>query len=62
MMLNTKEHYDIMSQFEILFNHCRLDKENKELWGKGRVYQDGKVNDLFLAYRLGYSFGKTQAI
>jgi hypothetical protein len=57
-MLNTKEHYDLMAKFEQDFKNERLDKENKELWSKGRIYQDGTVNNLFLAYRLGYSFRK----
>lgn len=58
VMLHTKEHYDLMAKFERDFKHERLDKEDKELWSKGRIYQSGAVNSLFLAYRLGYSFGK----
>jgi hypothetical protein len=57
-MLKTQEHYDLMAQFERAFKHERLDKEDKELWNKSQIYQDGKVNNLFLAYRLGYSYGK----
>lgn len=57
-MLNTKEHYDLMLKFERDFKGVRLDRENKELWAKGNIYQDGNVNSLFLAYRMGYSFGK----
>lgn len=36
----------------------RLDKEDKSLWAKGNIYQDGMTNELFLAYRKGYGFGK----
>jgi hypothetical protein len=56
--LFSKEQYDLMNQFEREFKTERLDKENKDMWSKGRIYQDGNVNRLFLAYRSGYSFGK----
>ena len=58
MMLNTKEHYDLMVVFEREFKWERLDKEDKDMWSKGRIYCDGLVNKMFLAYRLGYSLGK----
>lgn len=60
-MLFSKEHYDLMESFEREFSHFRLDKEAKELWPREVIYQDGRVNVLFLAYRRGYAFGKTQA-
>lgn len=59
-MLHDKEHYDLMAAFE----HChseRLDKEDKALWPKGAIYQDGRVNELFLAYRHGYAYAKADA-
>lgn len=57
-MLMTKEHYDLMASFEREHKHCRLDREkDKELWKKGAVYQDGHVNELFMAYRKGYALG-----
>lgn len=56
-MLTTKEHYDLMAQFEREFSG-RMDREDKSLWPQGYVYQDGHVNNLFLAYRRGYSFCK----
>lgn len=56
MILTSKEHYDLITQFEAEFSHRRLDKETKDLWPKGYVYQDGMTNDLFLAYRRGYAF------
>ena len=58
MMLNTKEHYDLMVVFEREFKWERLDKEDKDMWSKGHIYCDGFVNKMFLAYRRGYSFGK----
>lgn len=56
-MLATQEHYELMAMFEKVA-YGRMDKEAKELWAKGRVYQDGKVNELFLMYRNGYAYGK----
>lgn len=59
-MLKTQEHYDLMAQFER--EHIgRFDKEPKEYWPRGIIYQDGRVNELFLTYRRGYAFGKTTA-
>lgn len=57
-MLNTKEHYQLMEMFEKSFRGNRFDKEDKSFWAKGNVYQCGVTNNLFLAYRLGYAFGK----
>jgi hypothetical protein len=59
MTLHDKEHYDLMVQFEKDCGPQRFDKEPKNLWAKGIIYQDGNVNNLFIAYRLGYSLGKT---
>ena len=60
-MLNKKEHYDLMAQFERdCANIGRFDKEPKDLWKPpiNAFYQDGQVNQLFLIYRKGYAFGK----
>ena len=54
-----KEHHELLEQFERDFPYCRKDKENKTLWTIGNVYQSGETNQLFLAYRKGYSLGKT---
>ena len=60
VMLLTKRHYELMDNFEREYKHRRLDREkNKELWKRGNVYEDGAINDLFLAYRKGYAFGAT---
>lgn len=53
--LLTKEHYGLMAQFE-REHSGRFDREEKSLWPKGIVYQDGRVNELFMAYRRGYAF------
>lgn len=57
MTLTSKEHYDLMAHFDREFSHHRLDKEPKELWAKGVLYQNGMANELFLAYRRGYALG-----
>lgn len=59
MGIGTKEHAELMAMFEKEFKHRRLDREAKELWPQGAVYQDGHVNELFLAYRRGCSYGRT---
>lgn len=56
-MLKTQEHYDLMDMFEREFKGERMDRENKQLWENGHIYQNGQTNALFLAYRKGYSFG-----
>jgi len=57
-MLMTKEHYTLLEMFEREHKHYRLSREkNKELWKRGHIYEDGHVNDLFLAYRKGYALG-----
>ncbi len=61
MSIQDKEHYELMAQFEQQFKP-RKDKEAKELWSKGVIYQDGHTNALFLAYRLGYAFGKAVSL
>jgi uncharacterized membrane protein len=57
-MLNTIEHIELMEQFEKTFKYERLDKEDRTLWPRGIIYQNGQTNALFLAYRHGYAFGK----
>ncbi len=57
-MLKSKEHYELMANFDREFSGCRLDKESKDLWPNGVVYQDGRANELFLAYRRGYALAK----
>ncbi len=58
-MLKTAEHSELVAQFEKDFKGCgRMDKEPKELWPRGAIYQDGAVNNMFKAYRIGYAYGK----
>lgn len=57
-MLGTKEHYELLEQFEKNFGNMRLDREEKEMWKIGAVYQNGETNNMYKAYILGYSLGK----
>lgn len=60
MRLLDKEHYELMDMFEKEYKHKRLDREeDQDLWKRGHVYQSGETNELFLAYRKGYAFGKS---
>lgn len=56
-MLMKKEHYDLMSTFERQHSG-RFDKEDKALWPNGIIYQDGRVNELFLAFRRGHAYAE----
>jgi hypothetical protein len=59
MQIVTQEHGAVMAQFEREFKGRRLDRELKHFWARGQVYQDGQVNELFLAYRRGYALAKS---
>jgi hypothetical protein len=58
MDLGSREHYELMEAFEREFRGHRLDREDKEFWRIEQIYQSGETNDLFLAYRRGYAFGR----
>lgn len=59
MKIGSKEHYDILEQFEKEFYYLRLDREqNKETWKKGDVYENGETNNIYKAFILGYSVGR----
>ena len=57
-MIETKEHYDLMAEFQKVYPRRRSDREPKNLWASGAVYQDGMTNELFKAYRMGYALGR----
>ena len=58
-MIGTKEHYDVIEFFETKgLPHGRNDKEPKELWLKGQIYQDGKRNNEFQMFFAGYMLGR----
>lgn len=56
--VGTKEFYDILENFEKNFYHMRLDKESKEYWGTGQIFQNGETNNAYKAYVQGYSLGR----
>ncbi len=57
--IGSKEHYELLAQFEKNFSHMRLDREqDKSLWKIGQVYEDGETNALYTAYILGYMHGR----
>lgn len=57
-MLGTQEHYDVIAMFDREFKGHRLDKEDKSMWKRGHVYQNGETDALFNAYLRGYALGK----
>lgn len=58
-MLGTKEHYELMARFEQAYKgHARMDKEPKENWRTGWIYQHGELNQLWIAFQRGYAYGK----
>lgn len=62
--LHSQEHYDLIAAFEREFRRGdfpgrgSLEREPKDQWAGGSLYQNGEVNALFLAYRRGYALGK----
>lgn len=57
--IKSREHYELMEHFErTIGRHLRVDRETKEMWHCGSVYQNGEANNLFIAYREGYSLHK----
>jgi hypothetical protein len=58
--LTSQEHYDLIAQFERdpASKGFRRDKESKDQWARGHIYQHGELNELFLMYRRGYVMGK----
>ncbi|VFR32402.1 hypothetical protein BER2_1680 [plant metagenome] len=58
--LTSREHYDLMAAFE-REHRGRMDREPKESWQRGIIYQDGHVNEMFLIYRRGYAYGQCVA-
>lgn len=62
MTLVSKEHYEMIEMFEKVFaGQYRMEKEDKTMWTKGRVYQHDNLNQLFLAFRHGVAYGKAVA-
>lgn len=59
MQLFSKEHYELLAQFEKQNNLTEDAREkDQEWWKRGYVYSNGETNRDFISYRKGYSFGK----
>lgn len=58
MNLFNKEQFEIIEQFEKTYPYIRKDKEPKKLWKKKIIYQDGQVNELFIAFCFGVAYGE----
>jgi hypothetical protein len=58
MTLGSQDHIELIAMFERIYKGERLDKEAKEYWPKGNVYQSGETNKLFLAFRHGAAYGQ----
>ena len=61
MNVGTKEHYDMMDQFEkvakeLIYGHKVERAVNRETVGE--FYYDGYVNTMFKAFMYGYAFHK----
>lgn len=60
--LKPMELENLMRQFEAdMSPGGRLDKEQRDLWARNVIYQDGATNNLFLAYLHGYVYGIREA-
>ncbi len=60
MQVTSQEHYNMMADFERQFPGNRFDKEPKAMWAKKAIYQNGEVNNMFLAFRAGYSTARCE--
>lgn len=58
MTIGSNEHYEMLENFEKNFKGHRLDREDMKLWVKSQFYENGETNALFLAYSIGYAFGR----
>lgn len=54
MFVKSKERHDLMNEFEGLFPDERLEAPDTQRKRVPIFYQDGEVDKLFLAFRLGY--------
>lgn len=59
MNIGSKEHYEILENFEKQFSQYNLTREeNKDLWKKGYVYANGETNKLYQGFLSGYAFAR----
>ena len=58
MQVGSKEFYELMEQFERDFSQFRPRREQEDVW-EYRHFYTNEVNNMFLAYMAGYSFGRS---
>jgi hypothetical protein len=58
MLLFTKEHYEMMEHFE-KDAPGRTNREPKENWSRHMFYENGEVNNAFLAFQRGVAYGRS---
>lgn len=58
-VLIDEEHHELVSAFEHFYQGL-LDKEERRLWGKGLIYKNSQMNQLFIAFRHGYKYGRSE--
>lgn len=62
MKIGSKEFYDMMDNFENNKNNLpytgSFEREDKSMWVRGQIYQDGKTNSFFQCFMLGYQLGR----
>lgn len=66
MQIGTKDHHEAVAMFDKIAKSnpamtFRLDKEARDDWKLGRVYQDGVANMAFLAFLQGVVYGRATA-
>jgi hypothetical protein len=64
MKIGTKEHYDMLDQFEhdihlLATFRGSFAREHSRHWLQGNFYCDGHTNDLFKAYCFGYAHARS---
>jgi len=57
MTITSKEHFDLLAQFEKPFK-SKPAREEKSLWAHS-IYCDGAINRDFLRFREGYALAKS---
>ena len=58
MTVGSKEFYDVLAQFEQTYKYKKLTREDKSLWSRGQVYENGAINELYKAFAAGYANGR----
>ncbi len=59
--LGSKEHHELMAQFERDFRLKSPERETDPAYMRqGFLYSNGEINQQFLAYRMGYTFGRAR--